>query len=170
MRSRRLLVPGGNSFRPKDLVTVIEDSLHMSDPLTQPPVSFTPCFHAEIYAPPHRTIVRAHGEIDMASGGAFRAALIAGLDRRPPLLVVDLNGVWFLDVCGLGILVGVTNRAAHADIPITVIGARPHIYRLFTLTHLIDRLDVHPTPTAARLIPDQRPTTPSTLPAALIAA
>jgi len=54
---------------------------------------------------------------------------------------------------GLSVLVGVANRAARAGIPITIIGARPQVYRRFTLTHLVDRLDVHPTPVARTLTP-----------------
>jgi anti-anti-sigma factor len=99
------------------------------------------------------TVVRAHGEIDMATGAAFRAALIAGLDRHPPLLVVDLDGVSFLDACGLGVLVGAANRAARVGIQVTVIGARPNVYRLFDLTRLVDRFDLHPRPNGERRAP-----------------
>lgn len=146
----------------------MENPLHRPEARPQRPWSAIR-FHTDVYAPPDVTIVRAHGEIDMASGVAFRAALTAGLDRQPPLLVVDLHGVSFVDAGGLGILVGAANRAARAGIPITVIGVRPHLYRLFALTRLVDRLDVRPTPAAKTLIPGQaRPGAPLAVPAVRI--
>ncbi|WP_007514015.1 MULTISPECIES: STAS domain-containing protein [Pseudofrankia] len=126
---------------------------HTSEALAQRPDRFVSRFHADIYAPPDRTIVRAHGEIDLATRAAFRAALSAGLDRAPLLLVVDLGGVSVLGACGLGVLFDAANRAARADIPIMVIGARPRIYRLFALTRLVERLDVRPAPVMGTLIP-----------------
>ncbi|MBL7502840.1 STAS domain-containing protein [Frankia sp. CNm7] len=155
MRSRRPLAPAPNSFG-RSLVTVPQGSFYLSALFPQPPVRCDPRFHVEIYAPPHRTIVRAHGEIDMATSDTFRAALTAVLGLRPQTLVVDLDGVSFLDAGGLGILVGVANQAAQTSTPIMVVSARPHIYRLFDLTHLVDRLDVHARPTAlATPTPDQ---------------
>ncbi len=60
LRSGRLLAPrGGNSFRLKDLVTVIEDSLHLSDPLTQVPVSFAPHPTATNLIPYQRPVGRS---------------------------------------------------------------------------------------------------------------
>jgi anti-anti-sigma factor len=154
MRFCRLLAPAGTSSA-EGLVTVTEHSLDLSDPVREHPCGCAADFRTATCATPDRTVVRAYGEIDMATGAAFRTALIAGLDRQPPLLVVDVDGVSFLDACGLGVLVEVANRAARAGIPITVIGARPRVYRVFALTRLVDRLDVHPTPTAAT--PDPRP-------------
>ncbi|MGF7234435.1 MAG: anti-sigma factor antagonist [Frankia sp.] len=134
--------------------------LSLAEAVLRRSVRSAPRFHTDIYAPPDRTVVRVHGEIDVATGEAFRAALRAGLDRRPPLLVVDLIGVSFLGAGALGLLVGAANRGADDGIPITVIGARPHIYRLFALTGLVDRLDVHPTPSAGTLVPvPSRPVT-----------
>jgi len=150
MRSRRLLAPAPYSLA-EGLVTVSQDSVCLFAPLSQRPIELPLVFHVEIYAPPHRTIVRAHGEIDMVTGGTFRAAMIAALDLQPPMLVIDLDGVSFLDAWGLGLLVGVANRAGQDGVPIMVISARPNIYRLFDLTHLVDRLDVHARTTALGL-------------------
>jgi len=131
----------------------------VSTPKARRPRRFASRFHTDIYAPADRTIVRAHGEIDRATRTAFRAALTAGLQRPPSLLIVDLAGVTALGASGLAVLLGVANRAARADIPITIIGARPKVYRRFALTRLVDRLDVHPTPTTRTLIPAVDPAT-----------
>jgi anti-anti-sigma factor len=127
--------------------------LPVSTPRTRRSRGFASRFHTDIYAPADRTIVRAHGEIDRATRTAFRAALTTGLERPPSLLIVDLAGVSVLGAWGLAVLVGVANRAARTGIPIVVIGARPRVYRRFALTRLVDRLDVHPTPTTRTLIP-----------------
>ncbi|WP_239309727.1 MULTISPECIES: STAS domain-containing protein [unclassified Frankia] len=133
--------------------------LPVPTPKARRPHRFASRFHTDIYAPADRTIVRAHGEIDRATRTAFRAALTAGLQRPPSLLIVDLAGVSALGTSGLAVLLGVANRAAHAGIPIMIIGARPRVYRRFALTRLVDRLDVHPTPTTRTLIPAADPAT-----------
>jgi anti-anti-sigma factor len=133
--------------------------LPVSTPKARRPRRFASRFHTDIYAPADRTIVRAHGEIDRAARTAFRAALTAGLQRPPSLLIVDLAGVSALGASGLAVLLGVANRAAHAGIPIMIIGARPQVYRRFALTRLVDRLDVRPTPTTRTLLPAVDPAT-----------
>jgi anti-anti-sigma factor len=145
----------------------MDDSRELSDPLQERSCRFAAGFHASISSTPGRTVVRGHGEIDIATGDAFRAALIAGLDREPPLLVVDLDGVSFLDACGLGVLVGAANRATRVGIQIMVIGARPNTYRLFDLTRLVDRLDVHRARTASDVVPAQSRPVAATGPAVL---
>lgn len=136
-------------------MTVTESSLDRSDPLQECPIEWAANFHTAVSSTLGRTTVRAYGEIDLVTGGSFRSALTVGLDRQPPLLVVDLGRVSFLDAYGLGILVGTANQAARVGVPITVIGARPHIYRLFDLTGLVHRLDVHPLPPVCLRIPNQ---------------
>jgi anti-anti-sigma factor len=133
--------------------------LPVSTPKVRRPRRFASRFHTDIYAPADRTIVRAHGEIDRAARAAFRAALTAGLQRQPSLLIVDLAGVSALGASGLAVLLGVANRAARAGIPIVVIGARPRVYRRFALTRLVDRLDVHPTQATRTVIPAVDPAT-----------
>jgi anti-sigma B factor antagonist len=51
------------------------------------------------------------GEVDVASAPQLREKLLAALDERPPLLVVDLSRVTFLDSTGLAALVAVYHRA-----------------------------------------------------------
>ncbi|MCK9932329.1 STAS domain-containing protein [Frankia sp. Mgl5] len=129
----------------------MEKFLDLSDPVREHPDGCATDFRTATCATPDSTVVRIYGEIDIATGAALRAALIAGLDRHPPILVIDLDGVSFLDAHGLGILVSAANQADRAGIPITVVGAGPHVYRLFTLTRLVERLDVHTTPTPITL-------------------
>jgi anti-anti-sigma factor len=141
MRSRRLLVLTV-TVRPKVWWLPVQQSFSFAIVVAQRSAPVALRFHYEIYGPPVATVVRVYGEIDIATAAGFGAALAAGLERRPPLLIVDLGGVSFLDAHGLGVLVGLANRASPVGVPIRVVGARPHIYRLFALTRLVDRLDV----------------------------
>lgn len=51
------------------------------------------------------------GEVDVASAPRLRDELLNALNDRPPLLVVDLSQVTFLDSTGLAALVAVYRRA-----------------------------------------------------------
>ncbi len=126
---------------------MMEKFLDLPDPMRERTDGCATDFRTTTCVTPDRTVVRIYGEIDISISAALRTALIVGLDRHPPILVIDLDGVSFLDAHGLGILVSAANQADRAGIPITVVGARPHIFRLFTLTNLVNRLDVHATPT-----------------------
>jgi anti-anti-sigma regulatory factor len=67
------------------------------------------------------------------------------------IVLGPIAGLIVLGSWGLAVLVGVANRSARVGIPIVVIEVRPRVYRRFALTRLVDRLAVHPTPTARSL-------------------
>ncbi len=75
---------------------------------------------------------------------ALRAALDNGMHARQPLLVVDLDGVSFLDAAGLDVLVGAAAQAARRGKRISVRGAHPTVYQAFVVAGLVAMLDVHP--------------------------
>ncbi|KQC35299.1 hypothetical protein UK82_27275 [Frankia sp. ACN1ag] len=88
------------------------------------------------------TSVEVSGEVDLASVGAFRSALLAAVRTEAPTVVVDLAEVDFLDALGLGALVSARKRAIMSGQRLVVIGARPLAYRLFVLTDLAGPFDV----------------------------
>ena len=55
------------------------------------------------------------GEVDVASASRLRDELLGALESRPPLLVVDLSQVTFLDSTGLAALVAVYRRASEQE-------------------------------------------------------
>jgi len=125
----------------------------MSEVLARRSAGFASRFHADIYAPPDRTIVRAHGEIDRATRSAFRAALrdrprptTLAAGRRPRRRV--RSGPLRPERPGRRREPGRPRRHPDHDHR-----RPPQVYRRFTLTHLVDRLDVHPTPVARTLTP-----------------
>ena len=61
-------------------------------------------------------IVAVHGELDLDGAPELRRALIEAIDEHPGRpLVVDLEGVDFIDSAGLGVLVGGLKRAKDAE-------------------------------------------------------
>ena len=78
-------------------------------------------------------VIRATGEIDMASGLTLREAVVdavaAGCDR----IVLDLAGVTFIDSIGLGVLVGAHKRV-QPDGVFAIAGAVALVNTIFELT------------------------------------
>ena len=80
-------------------------------------------------------VLEAAGEIDLATAGAFRAALLAaveGSDRR----VVDLSAVTFIDCAGLSALAVVLGRVRAAGGGLHLVGATGIVGRVVALTRL----------------------------------
>ena len=57
-------------------------------------------------------VVRATGEVDAASSGAFRTALEQAVALDRPLVVVDLAEASFLDSAGLSVVFGAQRELA----------------------------------------------------------
>jgi anti-anti-sigma factor len=75
---------------------------------------------------------------------AFRAALDHGMHTGQPLLVVDLDGVSFLDPAGLEVLRRAAAQAVRRGKRISVRRADPTVYQTIVDAGLVATLDVHP--------------------------
>ena len=84
-------------------------------------------------------LVTVVGEVDIATVGLLRECL-AGLARRGLPLIIGLDQVTFMDVTGLGALVGGARRAAAHGASLHVVCARPQTRKLIRLTGLEGRL------------------------------
>jgi anti-anti-sigma factor len=78
------------------------------------------------------------------AAAAFRAALDRGMHAGQPLLVVDLDGVSFLDPAGLEVLCRAAAHAARRGKRISVRRAQPAVYQAIIDAGLVATLDVHP--------------------------
>lgn len=76
------------------------------------------------------------GEIDIASVGVLQQALDQLLEPGPTRLVLDLEGVQYLDSTGLGAITASRGRAREEGGDVVVVCTRARILRLFAITGL----------------------------------
>jgi anti-sigma B factor antagonist len=82
------------------------------------------------------TVVRASGEIDVATAPTMRERLAQIYEEGTTRLVVDLEDVAFLDSTGLGVLVGALRRAREAGGDVRLVCTNHRIVKVFEATGL----------------------------------
>ena len=82
------------------------------------------------------SVLAVEGEIDVATAGQLREQVNAMIANGARSLVVDLNGVEFMDSTGLGVLVGAHKRLAELEGSMRVVCTQPTILKVFSLTGL----------------------------------
>jgi anti-sigma B factor antagonist len=91
------------------------------------------------------------GDLDLETGATLRQALLAVIDsRQARRVIVDLEGVDFIDSAGLGVLVGGRERArdAHGDLVLVATGR--NVIRVLELTGLDRVFEIHVSRASAR--------------------
>lgn len=92
-----------------------------------------------------RTLVQISGEIDAHTAPELRAHLLDLLRSGDRHLVVNLDGVEFIDSSGLGVLVAVRRRLRHNDGLMRVVCSREPILKVLRITALDRAFPVHGT-------------------------
>lgn len=82
------------------------------------------------------TVLTATGEIDVAAAPGLREQLVGLIESRTSQLVVDLEGVDFIDSTGLGVLVGAVRRARAADGDVRLVCTNSRLLKVFDVTGL----------------------------------
>lgn len=95
------------------------------------------------------TVVTVTGEIDVYTAPRLRDRLTELVDGGAYRLVVDLEGVDFLDSTGLGVLVGGLKKVRTHDGSLSLVCTNERILKIFRITGLAKVFDIHPTPDAA---------------------
>jgi anti-sigma B factor antagonist len=95
-------------------------------------------------------VIALAGEIDLAIAPAIRAELAPLLDAQPPLLLVDMSGVGFIDSSGIALLVEAFQRQQEHGGRFGLFGLRDNVLDVFQITSLDQILGVHPDEAAAR--------------------
>jgi anti-sigma B factor antagonist len=85
---------------------------------------------------PGTAVLRARGEIDVASAPEFHDALSGLIAEGPAILVVDLSDVSFIDSTGLGVLVSAEKQTRADGHGLRLVVTHPQITRLLELTGL----------------------------------
>lgn len=95
------------------------------------------------------TVVSVYGELDVATAPALREQFIGLVGNGANTLVLDLEGVDFLDSTGLGIIVSALKRARTHGGDLKLVCTQPRIRRLFEITGLDKALPLLPSLDAA---------------------
>ena len=90
----------------------------------------------EYSAAPGRTVIAVSGEIDVYTAPRLRETLVSLVDAGNYRLIVDMEGVEFLDSTGLGVLVGGLKRVRAHDGEIDLVCTQGRILRIFRITGL----------------------------------
>jgi anti-sigma B factor antagonist len=82
------------------------------------------------------TVVTVYGELDVASAPTLRERLIDLVSGGSHLLVLDLEGLDFLDSTGLGAIISALKRARTNGGDLRLVCTQSRIRRLFEITAL----------------------------------
>jgi anti-sigma B factor antagonist len=94
-------------------------------------------------------VVAVRGEIDIATAPKLREKLVELASQGAQMVVVDLEGVDFLDSTGLGVLIGGMKRLRGLDGDLTLVCTQPRILKVFEITGLNRAFTIHETVDAA---------------------
>lgn len=95
------------------------------------------------------TVIRLHGELDVASAPSLRERLINLVAEGSHNLILDLEGLDFLDSTGLGVIISALKRARTNGGDLRLVCTQSRIRRLFEITALDKAFPLHPSHGAA---------------------
>ena len=85
------------------------------------------------------------GDLDVYTVGSLRDALGKMIEDETPSVVVDLDGVPFMDSSGLGALMGGVRRLREAGGDLAIACTREQHLKLFTITGFGEGVSIAPT-------------------------
>ncbi|CAN5551461.1 hypothetical protein BH20ACT23_BH20ACT23_21610 [soil metagenome] len=85
------------------------------------------------------------GDLDVYTVGSLRDALGKMIEDETPRVVVDLDGVPFMDSSGLGALMGGVRRLREAGGDLAISCTREQHLKLFTITGFGEGVSIAPT-------------------------
>lgn len=89
------------------------------------------------------------GEFDLSNASHVEDALKEIERERPPVLVLDLRELTFMDSTGLRVMVSADARARDDSRRLAVVQGPEPVHRVFRITGLDDHLEMVETPEAA---------------------
>ena len=91
------------------------------------------------------TVVEPKGEIDLYTAPKLKEQLTRLLEQGRERLVVNLDGVEFLDSTGLGVLIGSLKRCREADGELALAAPRETVQKVLRVTGLDKVFPIHQT-------------------------
>ena len=90
-------------------------------------------------------VLRPSGDLDVYTVGSLRDAIAEILEGAAPHIVVDLDGVPFMDSSGLGALMGGVRRLREAGGDLAIACTREQHLKLFSITGFGEGVSIAPT-------------------------
>jgi anti-sigma B factor antagonist len=90
-------------------------------------------------------VLRPQGDLDVYTVGSLRDALGKLIEERSQRVVVDLDGVPFMDSSGLGALMGGVRRMRETGGDLAIACTREQHLKLFTITGFGEGVSIAPT-------------------------
>jgi anti-sigma B factor antagonist len=94
-------------------------------------------------------VLSVRGEVDVYTAPQLREQLIQLVDAGQRQIIVDLEGVEFLDSTGLGVLVGGLKRVRSHDGDLGLVCTQRRILKVLEITGLTKVFTIHETVDAA---------------------
>ncbi|HET9732122.1 MAG TPA: STAS domain-containing protein [Acidimicrobiales bacterium] len=94
-------------------------------------------------------VLAVRGEVDVYTAPRLRERLVEMVSQGHHKVVVDLEGVDFLDSTGLGVLVGGLKRLRSHDGDLTLVCTQRRILKVFEITGLTKVFSIHDSVEAA---------------------
>jgi anti-sigma B factor antagonist len=91
------------------------------------------------------TVVEPKGEIDLYTAPTLKEQLSALVEQGRERLVVNLDGVEFMDSTGLGILIGALKRCREAGGELALAAPRETVQKVLRITGLDKVFSLHET-------------------------
>ncbi len=101
-------------------------------------VSFTPV------AAPNTAVIMLQGDINIAAESQLNAAYVEAERHGSPIILLNFNGVNYINSTGIALIVGLLARARKAKRKLVVAGLSPHYQEIFQLTRLSDFMQIYP--------------------------
>jgi anti-sigma B factor antagonist len=94
-------------------------------------------------------VLTVTGEIDVATAPRLREHVVKLVGEGETRIVVDMEGVEFIDSTGLGALVGALKRIRTQGGELAIVCSRPRLLKVFEITGLVRVFEIHDTLDAA---------------------
>ena len=87
-------------------------------------------------------LVKLSGELDISSAPKVEDELARVEPDRPPVIVLDLRSLAFMDSTGLRLLIAADTRASQEDRRLMIVKGPEPVQRVFRITRLEERLEI----------------------------
>ena len=82
-------------------------------------------------------LIEVKGEIDVYTSPRVKETINDLIEKGNYFLVINLEGVRYIDSTGLGVLIGALKKVKENDGAVSLISTNPQIKKIFTITGLV---------------------------------